>query len=179
MAAFGPEPWRASATPGAPTRLRTIRTRERALEVAARRCATAEAVEARLLEHASDWTEFCFDELWLSSREAANEALLCARDDGIAADELAARVRDWPSSSTSDRHDSLPLADSNAARRRVADQPFGPVALDGGWAVLWLRERRRPSLEDEALRADGGRRTARGGARQGWAWAGSASADVL
>jgi hypothetical protein len=27
------------------------------------------------------------------------------------------------------------------------------VTLDGRWAVLWLRERRRPSPEDETLRA--------------------------
>ena len=133
-------------------RLRTLRTRQRALEEAARQCAAAKAVEARLAEHASDWTEFCYDELWLSSREAANEALLCARDDGIAADELAARAG-LALEQHSDRHDSLPLSAATLLDGALQDQPFGPVTLDGGWAVLWLRERRRPSLEDEALRA--------------------------
>jgi hypothetical protein len=97
------------ASLGAPwcvDRLRLIRTRQRALDEAARRFAAAKVVDARVSAHGGDWTEFCYDELLLPSREAANEALLCARDDGIEAADLAARaglalVRH------SDRHDSL------------------------------------------------------------------------
>jgi hypothetical protein len=133
-------------------RLRLLGTRQRALEEAARRCAAAKVVDARVGAHANDWTEFVYDELLLPSREAANEALLCARDDGIEAADLAARaglvlVRH------SDRHDSLPVAAATLLDGALPDQPFGPVALDRRWAVLWLRERRRPSLEDETLRA--------------------------
>jgi hypothetical protein len=143
------------ASLGAPwcvDRLRLIRTRQRALDEAARRFAAAKVVDARVSAHGGDWTEFCYDELLLPSREAANEALLCARDDGIEAADLAARaglalVRH------SDRHDSLPVAAATLLDGALPDEPFGPVTLDGRWAVLWLRERRRPSPEDETLRA--------------------------
>ena len=133
-------------------RLRSIKAREHALEEAARRCATAKAVEDRVLGHAGEWTELRFDELVLPSREAANEALLCAREDGIGAADLAARAR-LPLLQHSARRDSLPLASATLLDGALADQPFGPVAHEGQWAVLWLRERRRPSLDDEALRA--------------------------
>ena len=133
------------------TRLRSIRTRERSLEVAAQRCATTEAIEARVLEHANDWTEVSFDELLLNSREAANEALLCAREDGLDAAGLAARVG-TPLLQHFERHDSLPVGTATLLDGAVPDQPVGPVAGDGKWSVLWLRERRRPSLEDEAAR---------------------------
>jgi hypothetical protein len=133
------------------TRLRSIRTRERSLEVAAQRCATTEAIEARVLEHANDWTEVSFDELLLNSREAANEALLCAREDGLDAAGLAARVG-TPLLQHFERHDSLSVGRATLLDGAVPDQPVGPVAGDGQWSVLWLRERRRPSLEDEAAR---------------------------
>ncbi len=139
------EPWCTEA-------LRRVRTRERALEETARRCATADAVAARILEHASEWTELRFDELLLPSREAANEALLCARDDGIGAADLAARAQ-LPLLQLCSRHDALPVEAASLLEGALPDQPFGPVARDGRWAVLWLRERRRPSLEDDATRA--------------------------
>lgn len=132
--------------------LRRVRTRERALEETARHRGTADVVAARILEHAIEWTELRFDELLLPTREAANEALLCARDDGISAAELAARAA-LPLLQRRSRHDSLPVAATSLLDGALPDQPFGPVALDGEWAVLWLRERRRPSLEDEATRA--------------------------
>jgi hypothetical protein len=139
------EPW---CTEG----LRKVRTRERAFEETARRCGTADAVAARILEHASEWTELRFDELLLPTREAANEALLCARDDGISAADLAARAA-LPLLARRSRHDALPVAAASLLDGALPDQPFGPVALGEQWAVLWLRERRRPSLEDGATRA--------------------------
>ena len=126
--------------------------REHALEETARRCATPDAVEARILEHASEWTELRFDELLLPSREAANEALLCAREDSVGAPDLAARAQ-LPLLQLSSRNDALPVEAASLLEAAVPDQPFGPVALDGRWAVLWLRERHRPSLEDETTRA--------------------------
>ena len=71
LSAFG-ESW---CTKG----LRRVRARERALEETTHRCATPGAIAARILEHATEWTELRFDELLLRTREAANEALLCAR----------------------------------------------------------------------------------------------------
>ncbi|MGO9965370.1 MAG: hypothetical protein ACLPUG_18360 [Acidimicrobiales bacterium] len=139
------EPWCAEA-------LRRVRSRERALEETTRRCATAEAVAARILEHAAEWTELRFDEILLPSREAANEALLCARDDGVDAADLATRAQ-LPLRQRCARHDALPLEAASLLEGALLDQPFGPVALDERWAVLWLRERRRPSIQDDATRA--------------------------
>ena len=51
-----------------------IRTRSARWRRPRASCATAEAIVARVLEHANEWTELCFDELLSSSREAANEA---------------------------------------------------------------------------------------------------------
>jgi len=139
------EPWCAEA-------LRKIRTRELALQETARRCATDDAVAARIREHAAEWTELRFDELLLPSRAAANEALLCARDDGIGAADLAARAQ-LPLLQLCSRHDALPVEAASLLEGALPDQPFGPVALARQWAVIWLRERRRPSPEDDATRA--------------------------
>jgi hypothetical protein len=139
------EPWCAGT-------LRKIRTRERALEEISLRCATTDAVAARILEHATEWTELRFDQLLLASREAANEALLCARDDGVSAADLAARAQ-RPLAQLCSRHDVLPVEAASLLEGALPDKPFGPVAFNGRWAVLWLRERRRPSLEDETTRA--------------------------
>jgi len=144
LASFG-EPWCIEG-------LRSLRTRERALEEVTRRCSTTEAVEARLVEHSTDWTTFRFDELDLSSPEAAKEALLCAREDGLSAADLAIRTGLQAIESFS-RRDSLPVAIATLLDGAVPDQPFGPVALDGRWAVVWLRERCRPSMADESTRA--------------------------
>jgi hypothetical protein len=133
-------------------RLETIRTRERALEEATRRCATTEAVAARVLEHGTEWSELCFDELLLANREAANEALLCAREDGIDATGLATRAGVALQHRRA-RHDSLPLASATLLDGALPGEPFGPVALGDGWAVLWLRERLRPSPEDDSIRS--------------------------
>ncbi|MGD0441151.1 MAG: hypothetical protein ABSB52_11065 [Acidimicrobiales bacterium] len=132
--------------------LRKLRGRERALEESARRFANDEAVAARILEHASEWTDLRFAELLLPTREAANEALLCAREDGLSAADLAARSA-LPLLEVHARHDALPVAAASLLDGALADEPFGPVLLEGKWAVLWLRERHRPSLDDEATRA--------------------------
>jgi len=131
--------------------LKKIRARQRALEEATRRCSLPDAVAARVLEHGADWTELRFDELLLPTREAANEAALCARDDGIDAAALALRTG-LPLYERAARHDWLPVGTASLLDGALPDEPFGPVALEGQWAVLWLRERRRPSLEDEATR---------------------------
>ncbi len=144
LASFG-QPWCVE-------RLRTLRTRERALDELTRRCGTSEAVEARLVEHSTDWTTFRFAELDLSTPEAANEALLCAREDGLSATDLATRTGLQAIEGFA-RRDSLPVAIATLLDGAMPDEPFGPVALDGRWAVVWLRERRRPSLEDDATRA--------------------------
>ncbi len=129
--------------------LRRIWLRERALEEAQRRCATGEAVSARVLAHANDWTELRYDELLLPTREAANEALLCAREDHVEAPDLASRAG-LPLAQRRSRHDSLPAATASLLDGALPDQALGPVPLEGRWAVLWLRERRRPSLDDTA-----------------------------
>jgi len=132
--------------------LRKIRGRELALEDAMQRFSAADALAARVREHANEWTELSFDELLLSTREAANEALLCAREDGLDAAALAARTGS-PLEQRSSRRDSLPVTLATILDGALANEPFGPVARDDGWAVLWLRERRRPSIEDAATRA--------------------------
>jgi hypothetical protein len=131
--------------------LARIKTRERALEEASRRCAGDQAVAARLLAHVNDWTQIRYDELALATREAANEAVLCAREDGIDAETLAARAR-RPLERLSARHDSLSVAVASLLDGALAGEAFGPVDLGGKWAVLWLRERRRPSVDDETTR---------------------------
>jgi len=131
--------------------LRRVRAGERALEEAARRCAPPDAVAGRILEHANEWTEVRFDELLLPTREAANEAALCALEDGLEAKDLAARAA-MPLLEHRTRHDLLPVEMASLLDSALTDTPFGPVSHDEQWAVLWLRERRRPSLEDEAVR---------------------------
>src|SRR5208283_4282860 len=89
--------------------LRTLRTRQRALDEVTQSCATTEAVEARLVEHATDWMTFRFAELVLTTPEAANEAILCAREDDLDARDLAARTG-LELIETFSRRDSVPVA---------------------------------------------------------------------
>lgn len=131
--------------------LAKIRTRERALEEAARRCAGDRAVAARVLGHVNDWTEVRYDELALATRQAANEAVLCAREDGLDAESLAGRARALLER-FSVRHDRLPVAVASLLEGALPGEAVGPVDLDGRWVVLWLRERRRPSVDDEPVR---------------------------
>ena len=56
--------------------LAKIRTRERALEEASRRCAGDQAVAARVLAHVTDWTEVRYDELVLATRRGCERGRL-------------------------------------------------------------------------------------------------------
>ena len=140
-------------------------TRDQALEEAARRCATAEAVEARVLAHATDWTELRFDELVLSTREAANEA--CSARAATTAStplDLAARAG-LPLAQRLLTSRLAPSRDGHAARRRCARPTFraGRARREVGRA---LAARTAPAVPRGRGDARGGSsRTARRGSR--------------
>jgi hypothetical protein len=54
---------------------------------------TPEAVEARVRMHQADWTRIGCHALALGSAEAAREALMSIREDGLSLDEVAAESR--------------------------------------------------------------------------------------
>ncbi len=134
-------------------RLEVLSSRRRALELMERRYADDAVVAARLQDHAADWLRLVFEEIRLPSRPAGNEAVLCAREDGLTAEEIARR-----SGAALRRHDrrrqELVPDVAAALLGALPGEVLGPVGDGAGVAVLWLRERREVSPDDAEARAD-------------------------
>lgn len=135
------------------SRLGVLRSRQTALEEVAGRFSSDKAVAARVADHAADWVRFVFDDLRLPTRAAASEAVLCAREDGLGPDEIARRAN-RPLERQDLRRDRMPVAAAALLAGAVPGEPLGPLEIDGGVHVLWLRERVLPTPEDPAIRQD-------------------------
>lgn len=133
------------------TRLRVLRWRERALEAAERRYGSDEVVAARIADHAADWLHFVFDEISLPSRAAASEAILCCREEGVTPEEISRRSR-RALERRDLRQDGVPVGTAALLSGAVPGEPLGPLEQGGVVQVLWLQERRPPSLADPAVR---------------------------
>jgi hypothetical protein len=132
-------------------RLRVFESRRRALAQLEEACSERKVVERRIKERAVDWTEFVYDEIRLPSRAAANEAVMCARDDGLAPNEVAARAR-----IEIERHElrreQIPAGIAAMLTGAVAADVLGPFDEDDGVHVVWLQDRHVPSIDDPATR---------------------------
>jgi hypothetical protein len=112
--------------------------------------AVAQVVRQRELE----WTSFDIQELVLGTETAAREALPCSREDGMEAEEILRRAGGRLEARRA-RASSLPptmVADLLGAP--VGDGVAGPFRHTDGWSVIWLRQRRRPEVTDDDVRAE-------------------------
>lgn len=132
-------------------RLAVVRMRRQALEAAESRYGSAEMVAERIADHAVDWLQFVFDEIRLPTRSAAQEALLCAREDGLDPEEIARRSR-RPLERRQLRRDDLPHGIAAVLSGAVPGEPLGPIETEEGASVMWLHQRQPPSPSDPAIR---------------------------
>jgi hypothetical protein len=124
-----------------------LRSRARLLDDIERQVRGSEGVTARLEDYRLEWALFRFDELSLGSRAAAMEALSCSSADGIPADEIARRAGTELIPRRA-RREELPAGQAALLDGAAQDEAVGPVERDGGFSVLWLRDRSRPDGAD-------------------------------
>ncbi|HLX78295.1 MAG TPA: hypothetical protein VKR27_05370, partial [Acidimicrobiales bacterium] len=127
--------------------LRELRNQQVALDAAKLKFGSSEIVARRIADHSLDWTRFVFDEINLPTRVAANEALMCARDDHMDPEEIA-RLAGVEVRRREHRRDELPVGMAAMLSGAVIDEAIGPIDTTDGVRVVWLRERRPPSLDD-------------------------------
>ena len=78
---------------------------------------------------------------------------MCFREDGIAPGEIARRAG-RPLEHHDLRRERVPAAMAALLSGAVEEEALGPLESDLGVHVLWLHERRLPSLEDPAIRQE-------------------------
>jgi hypothetical protein len=131
-------------------RLEVLQSRAGMLEGAECQIRASEAVAVRLGDSRMDWALFRYDELRLRSQAAALEALSCARSDGLLAGEIARRAGSELTALRA-RRQELPPGHVALLDGAAQDEAVGPVEHEGGFSVLWLRERSRPDVGDPEM----------------------------
>lgn len=133
------------------TRLQVLRSRQSAPADAEQRFSSDGAVSGRLADHATDWMRLVYDELCLPTRAAANETVMCFREDGLSAGEIARRSgRELEHYDL--RRDQVPPATAVLLGAGMPGELLGPLQASDGFHVLWLEARRPPSLDDPDAR---------------------------
>jgi hypothetical protein len=123
----------------------------RSFEHAISAIADRAAVARELATNPLDWTRFTYDAVTFRDEDAANEAALVVRADHRTLDDVA-RLADRPLV----RHQTvLEDADGDLGPLLPAAQPgdlLGPVPTGGSYAVVAVRERDEPTVDDSAAR---------------------------
>jgi hypothetical protein len=101
-----------------------------------------------------DWTTFELEELALDSEQAAREALLCSRDDGLEIGELEARTAARRVRRQARASSLPPTVAAGLFSAKAAGGPLGPFAAGPEWRVVWLRSSQRPTEADPAWRRE-------------------------
>jgi hypothetical protein len=131
--------------------LQVFEARRQALADLIDACSDHQVVARRIDEHSVDWAEFVYEEVRLPNRSSANEAAMCAREDGLSAGEVASRAgvalerREL-------RRDEIPTGIAAMLTGAVPGDVLGPFDEDDGVHVVWLRDRRAPSIDDPKTR---------------------------
>lgn len=132
-------------------RLAVIESRRLALDEITRSCSERDVVEKRIREHSVEWVRFEYEEILLPSQAAASEAVMCARDDGLSPAEIAVRAR-VELERRDLRRDEIPAGIAAMLTGAVPGKVLGPFDEDDGVHVVWLKDRRQPSVDDEEIR---------------------------
>lgn len=114
------------------------------------RAVTQERLERCLSEHSLGWQRFVWDEVTFAREGAAREAALLVREERTPIRAIAALGH-----TTLDTREAYFEQASELAGLLAASAPgdvIGPLACDGGWRLVWLRERTPAAIEDIALR---------------------------
>jgi hypothetical protein len=118
------------------------------------RLATDAAVAQVVRQRELEWTSFDIQELVLGTETAAREALLCSREDGMEAEEILRRAGGRLEARRARAGSLLPTVVAGLLAAPVGDGVTGPFRHTDGWSVIWLRDRRRPEVTDDDVRAE-------------------------
>ena len=124
---------------------------EKGFETFRARVVVRSALEDRLATHRLDWILVGGVAVNFDTLEAAREAAMCVRDDGMAMEEVA-RAAGVP---THDVRRYLEEIDATERASFVAATPgdvLGPLTVDGGFLVLQVRDKVLPSLDNPGVR---------------------------
>jgi hypothetical protein len=140
-------------SPGAcAERLKHLARLERAWRRFAAREVTPEAIGAQVATSRLGWTRLAVRSAFLKDLPAAQEAALCIREDGRDLAEVAADAgarldeAEWYLEEVADE-----LRDRLLAAR--VGELVGPVAVDDGFVLVLVLDKRMPTLEDSEVRA--------------------------
>lgn len=132
-------------------RLAVFEQRRLAMSAMEAYCSDDERVSRRIADHDIDWISFVYDEVRLTNLAAAKEAVMCARDDGLKPEEIAARAG-VPLERRNVRQDKVPSGVAAVLAGAVADEVVGPFEGDNAILVIWLEKRIPPSPSDPQTR---------------------------
>jgi hypothetical protein len=118
------------------------------------RVVTSEAIERCLADHRLDWQRFVWQEVAFASEGAAREAALWVREHGLELGEVAAMAHAVAHIREAYCAEVPEL--SGLLMGAAAGDLLGPLAADGGWRLVSLRERTHPVVEDCVLRERAG-----------------------
>jgi hypothetical protein len=140
-----------SAAPVAPGREAWLDAIDHGFDVFRSRILVPAALQERIAAHRLDWILLDGVAVTFPAIEAAREAALCVRDDGMAMDEVAAAAG---VSARAVRHY---LEDIDPARRApflaaTVGDVLGPLPVEDGFLVLQVRDKVLPSLDNPGVR---------------------------
>ena len=112
---------------------------------------SSSALQKQIGAHQLDWIQVDYRFAAFPGLQAALEAALCVREDGMALDEVAVRAK----TTVQERRSYLDDLDLDQRTLVVSAQPgdlVGPVAHRGVFVLMLVRDKALPSLEDTGTR---------------------------
>jgi hypothetical protein len=112
---------------------------------------TPNALQKQIAAHQLDWIQVDYRFAAFSGLQAALEAALCIREDGLALDEVAVRAR----TTVQEARSYLDDLDPDQRTLVVSAQPgdlVGPVAHRDAFVLMLVRDKALPSLDDAGTR---------------------------
>jgi hypothetical protein len=113
--------------------------------------ATPDAVAREVLAHGLDWTRLDWQSLHLPDGDTAREAAMCIRVDGQSAAQVAEAAGVAPVSRSTLLEDAEPSL-RPYLEAAVRNELVGPIAVDHGFALILVTDRRPPDPADGELR---------------------------
>jgi hypothetical protein len=108
-----------------------------------------ERIKRCIAEHRLDWQRFAWEEVGFAGEGAAREAALLVREGGMGLADVAGLAHAAIGLREAYSEDATELAGVLAAA--APGELLGPLAVDGGWRLVRVRERTPPTGDDIAL----------------------------
>ena len=133
-----------------PERLKTLARLEVAWQEFSTRRATPKAIREQIAANRLEWIHFRVRSIFLRDLDAAREAALCIRQDGLDPAEVAAESGGEFTEAEWYLDDADPALRDHLLGAQAGDV-LGPLRVNGGFAVMSVRAKQPPSENDPAL----------------------------